>query len=73
MESANFRERVKKMFLPAVKHLTVNHPVLLIFDGHHSHISLELIELARANNIHLLFLPIPLTSFSHLMLEFSVQ
>ena len=57
MESANFREWVKKMFLPAVKHLTINHPVLLIFDGHHSHISLELIELARANNIHLLCLP----------------
>ena len=30
---------------------TVNHRELLIFDGHHSHISLELIELARANNI----------------------
>ena len=31
--------------------------MLLIFDGHHSHISLELIELARENNIHLLCLP----------------
>ncbi len=40
-----------------MKHLTVKHPVLLIFHGHHSHISLALIELARDNNIHLLCLP----------------
>ena len=33
------------------------HPVVWIFDGHYSHISLELIKLARDNNIHLLCLP----------------
>ena len=32
-------------------------PVLLIQDGHGSHISIELIEKARANDIHLLCLP----------------
>ena len=32
-------------------------PVLLIEDGHASHISVEVIELARRNNIHLLCLP----------------
>ena len=32
-------------------------PVLLIEDGHGSHISIELIELARANDVHLLCLP----------------
>ena len=32
-------------------------PVLLIQDGHASHMSVELIKLARANNIHLLCLP----------------
>lgn len=32
-------------------------PILLILDGHGSHISIEVIELARANNIHLLCLP----------------
>ena len=57
MEGANFKQWVEKMFLPAVKHLTSKNPVLLIFDGHHSHISFELIELARKNNIHLLCLP----------------
>lgn len=32
-------------------------PVLLIQDGHASHISIELIELAQANDIHLMCLP----------------
>ena len=32
-------------------------PVLLLQDGHASHTSIEVIELARANNIHLLCLP----------------
>ena len=32
-------------------------PVLLIEDRHGSHIILDVIELARANNIHLLCLP----------------
>ena len=32
-------------------------PVLLIKDGHSSHITLEVIELAHANNKHLLCLP----------------
>lgn len=32
-------------------------PVLLLQDGHASHTSIELIELARANDIHLLCLP----------------
>ena len=32
-------------------------PVVLIQDGHASHVSVELIELARANDIHLLCLP----------------
>ena len=32
-------------------------PVLLIQDGHSSHMSIKLIELARANDVHLLCLP----------------
>ena len=57
MEAANFKQWFAKMFIPAVKHLTTKHPVLLAFDGHHSHISLDLIKLARENSIHLLCLP----------------
>ena len=32
-------------------------PVLLIMDGHGTHMSIELIELARSNDVHLLCLP----------------
>ena len=32
-------------------------PVLLIEDGHSSHVSIKLIELARKNGVHLLCLP----------------
>ena len=37
-------------------------PVLLIMDGHGTHMSIELIELARSSGIHLLCLCILLTS-----------
>ena len=39
-------------------------PVLLIKDGHSSHISLEVIELAQENDVHLLCLP---SHMSHLL------
>ena len=32
-------------------------PVLLIEDGHSSHVSIEVIKLVRKNNVHLLCLP----------------
>ena len=57
MESANFIQWFEKMFLAAVKHLTETAPVILFFDGHHSHLSIKLIELARNNNVHLVCFP----------------
>ena len=57
MDPANFLSWFLKLFLPAVSHLTKTGPVLLFFDGHYSHISLELIRAARQNNVHLLCLP----------------
>ena len=58
MEKENYESWFRKMFMPAVvKHLTDSGPVVLFFDGHYSHISVELVELARANNIHLMLLP----------------
>ena len=33
------------------------HPVLLIQDGHSSHISINIIKLARENSIHIIYLP----------------
>ena len=57
MDPANFLSWFLKLFLPAVSHLTAKGPVLLFFDGHYSHISLELIRAARQSNVHLLCLP----------------
>ena len=44
-------------FQQFVKWIPLIRPVLLIQDGHSSYISIELIELARANSVHLLCLP----------------
>ena len=57
MDGANYLSWFTKLFLPAVSHLTKTAPVVLIQDGHHSHISLELIQQARDNNVVLLCLP----------------
>ena len=51
----------KELYLEWFKHFLANipptRPVLLIQDGHSSHASIELIECARANYIHVLCLP----------------
>ena len=41
MDSSNFLSRFTNLFLPTVSHLTKSGPVIL-FDGHYSHIILEL-------------------------------
>ena len=46
-----------KWFEFFIKNIPPARPVLLIQDGHGSHISIELIEMARENEIHLLCLP----------------
>ena len=46
-----------KWFQFFLKSIPPARPVLLIEDGHASHISMEVIELARTNNVHLLCLP----------------
>ena len=38
-------------------HIPPTRPVLLIMDGHGSHMSIKLIELARCNDVHILCLP----------------
>ena len=45
------------MFLPAVRGVTVEKPVILFFDGHHSHLTIELIKTARENNVHMICFP----------------
>lgn len=55
----------------SLKHMTPGSANLLIFDGHLSHISIELIELALAHNVTLLKLP-PHTSHILQPLDVSV-
>ena len=57
MEASIFLQWFEKMFLPSVRHLTSTAPVISFFDGHHSHMSIRLVELARSNNVHLVCLP----------------
>ena len=57
METANFREWFTKVFLQATADMRKTGPVVLFFDGHKSHDSIALIELARDNNVILYILP----------------
>ena len=46
-----------KWFEFFVKTIPPSRPVLLLLDGHASHVSIEVIELARSNDVHMLCLP----------------
>ena len=46
-----------KWFKFFIQQIPPARPILLIQDGHSSHITVELIELAKENNIHILCLP----------------
>ena len=50
-----FYDYLEKLFIPNTKN--VEKPILLIFDGHYSHLSMKSVQLAIRNNIHLLCLP----------------
>ncbi|XP_052071024.1 uncharacterized protein LOC127709474 [Mytilus californianus] len=52
-----FRKYMANHLLKYIPHRTSDVPVLILFDGHKSHISLELIEWARKENIILFVLP----------------
>ena len=43
--------------LRAVQHMAKKLPVILVFDGYHSYLSLKLIELAHTHNVHLFCFP----------------
>ena len=57
MEGSNFLSWFNKLFVPAVSHLLKTGPVVLFVDGHHSHITLDLIQSARDKGVHLYCLP----------------
>lgn len=50
-----FYDYLENLFIPNTKHLKP--PILLLFDGHYSHLSLKSVRLAMQHNIHLLCLP----------------
>ena len=51
IDAENFIPWFKKLFVPAVQHLTATGPVFLLFECQHSHISLNLIHTANESNI----------------------
>ena len=55
MESDQFIEWFQKVFLPATSHLEGGK--LLVFDGHNSHLSTKVVDIAVQNNTELLCLP----------------
>ena len=58
------KELYLKWFQFIIDQIPPTRHVLLIQDGHSSHISLELIELAKQTDIHLLCLPSHTTCFT---------
>lgn len=66
MEEPTFFMWMSKMFVPHVHatratHDLANHPAILFFDGHASHISIRIVQLALAHNIRLVKFPSHLT------------
>ncbi|KAJ8300379.1 hypothetical protein KUTeg_021898 [Tegillarca granosa] len=52
-----FENYVKNHFLKFVQGTDSSQPILLLYDGHTSHVSLHLIEWAKSENIILFVLP----------------
>ena len=52
-----FRENLQDHFMKHVQGLDSSEPILILYDGHRSHFSLDLIEWAKTNNIILFVLP----------------
>ena len=55
MDSELFKKWVEKQFLPQTHHLP--RPLLLILDGHGSHMNIDMIDLLVENDVHLYCLP----------------
>ena len=57
MEESNYIKWFEMQFYPSVKHLLETGPVVLFFDGHFSHMSINLIKKAHSLGFHLFCLP----------------
>ena len=62
---AIFTNYLKNHFLKYVQSRDSSVPILLLYDGHLSHVSLTLIEWARENNIILFVLPPHTAAYGH--------
>ena len=62
MTQKTFNDWFKSLFLPS---LPAERPILLILDGHNSHVTYELHCLAAANDVHLIRFPPHTTLFSN--------
>ena len=51
MEEGQFSEWFNAMFLPATADLRKSGPVVLFFDGHGSHIGIDIVTKARKENV----------------------
>ena len=61
MESDKFSAWLMKLFIPAHDHLLCTGPVVSFVDGHQSHLSLQLIYIAKEKGVHLYCLPLHTT------------
>ena len=57
MNDINFEAWFRDCFIPQTKKIARGAWQILTFDGHHSHITFNLIDMARKNNIELVALP----------------
>ena len=57
MEKENFCSWFKLLFILKVSPLLATGPVILFLDGHHFHLSLEFLKIARESNIRIVCLP----------------
>jgi len=55
MDTQLFTKWVSKLFIPSTAH--IQKPLLLILDGHGSHVDIDMIDLLVENDIHLFCLP----------------
>ena len=67
MKKENVFHWFQNCFLPAIEDLLQTEPVLLFLDGHHSHLSINLLKLAKESNVHPFCFPSHTSNFLQLL------
>ncbi len=55
MENETFEDWFSNVFVSETRHL--NGPTLLVLDGHKSHLSMKVVQIATSNNVSIVCLP----------------